>query len=360
MGLRTSNSEGTWSDFAGPFLWSHYGQNGTDGDGVEYIFWASPDGTAPVVDPSSWSTTSTIEGKNDKRFQDNDYVGPVGSPWEDNPIDLKGITYGPGSVQYVSMRKKNGATGLWGAFSAPAFWSNYAVDGIVEGYVVDLSNETMPVVVDGSGNLTSEYSSSTEVSVFHNGVKETATVTAGTPVRSDGGSVTGITAVAATSSLDSDDKTVTVTIPTTVTGIAGVSILIPLTVTLQDTTTRTVVITCFGVAAGDGKMSFNLKTDVSAIRRNIAGTVVDPSQIRVWLSTVESDGVHEYTAVNANQCPLSGTLTFEYAYDTGTYTTLSTEYIQSLQANHNQLVVRAKLNNNIIDIERIPYIKDGE
>ena len=258
------------------------------------------------------------------------------------------------------MRKKNGSTGLWGAFSEPAFWSNYAVDGIVEGYVVDLSNEVMPVVVDGDGNLTSTYTSNTEVSVFHNGLKEAATVVAGTPERSDDGSVSGITAVVTTSLVDSDDKTVTVTIPTTVTGIAGVNIRIPLTITLQDTTTRTVVITCFGVAAGDGKMSFNLQTDVSAIRRNIAGTVVDPSQIRVWLSTVESDGVHEYTAVNANQCPLPGTLTFEYAYDTGTYTTLSTEYIQSLQANHNQLVVRAKLNGTPIDIERIPYIKDGE
>lgn len=355
MGLRTSNNEGVWSDFSGPFLWSHYGQNGTDGDGVEYIFWASSNGTAPLQDPSTWSTSSTTPGKYDRIFQDNDYVGPTNSEWQDNPIDLKGVSYGPGSVQYVSMRKKNGSTGLWGAFSAPAFWSNYAVDGVVEGYVVDLSNEVMPIVVDDNGDLASAYTNTTEVSVFHNGLKETATVVAGTPVRSDGGSVTGITAAVTTSSIDADDKTVTVTVPTTITGIAGVNIYIPLTVTLQDTTTRNVVITCFGIAAGAGMPAFDLKTDVAAIRRNIAGTTVDPSRVRVYLNF----GLDEYTAATASQFS-QGTLTFEYAYDDGTYTTLSTEYIENIQANHNQLVVRAKLNGTPIDIERIPYIKDGE
>ena len=37
--IRTKNtSTGKWNDWEGPILWAHYGHNGTDGDGVEYIF----------------------------------------------------------------------------------------------------------------------------------------------------------------------------------------------------------------------------------------------------------------------------------------------------------------------------------
>ena len=365
VSIRTKTKDG-WTPFNAPILWSRWGQNGTDGDGVEYIFWASSDGSAPLQDPSTWSTSSTTLGKYDRIFQDNDYVGPTNSEWQDNPINLKSVQYGPGSVQYVSMRKFNGTTKLWEAFSEPAFWSNYAVDGIVEGYVVDLSNEVMPMVVDANtGNLYSNYSNNTDVSVFHNGIKEVATVVAGTPERSDGGNVIGITATVTTSSNDPDDKNVAIYIPTTVTSLNGVNVYIPLTITLNagesNESTRNALITCFGIAGGEGAVSFDLKTDVAVIRRNIAGTSVDPSAVRVWLSVTDSSGnITDYYATNAASCPLNGTLTFDYAYDTGSYTTLSTQDITSLQANHNQLVVRAKLNGTPIDIERIPYIKDGE
>ena len=39
---------GTWSDWNGPVLWSAWGQDGTDGDGVEYIFKKTPNSTAPT------------------------------------------------------------------------------------------------------------------------------------------------------------------------------------------------------------------------------------------------------------------------------------------------------------------------
>nr|DAJ65267.1 MAG TPA: hypothetical protein [Bacteriophage sp.]DAQ65136.1 MAG TPA: hypothetical protein [Bacteriophage sp.]DAV23952.1 MAG TPA: hypothetical protein [Bacteriophage sp.] len=48
-------TNGVWGKWIGPVLWSHYGENGTDGDGVEYIFTKTSTG-APIENPSSWYT----------------------------------------------------------------------------------------------------------------------------------------------------------------------------------------------------------------------------------------------------------------------------------------------------------------
>jgi len=58
----SSDNVGTWGPFTGPILWSKYGVNGNDGDGVEYIYYATkvddttnPSGSSPL-DPSLWYT----------------------------------------------------------------------------------------------------------------------------------------------------------------------------------------------------------------------------------------------------------------------------------------------------------------
>ena len=51
-----NNNVGTWSNFYGPILWSAYGKQGTDGDGVEYIYYANAEGIAPATNlPSTWT-----------------------------------------------------------------------------------------------------------------------------------------------------------------------------------------------------------------------------------------------------------------------------------------------------------------
>jgi len=42
-------SGNSWGRFHVPILWSHYGVNGMDGDGVEYVFVRTSVDTAPVV-----------------------------------------------------------------------------------------------------------------------------------------------------------------------------------------------------------------------------------------------------------------------------------------------------------------------
>ena len=122
----SSDPEGSWSQFDGPILWSSYGRNGTDGDGVEYIFFMDSTGNNEpqpqntMMFPPAWT--------NDTNFQNREYIRS-GSTWTDDPQPHTV----QGSKQYVSMRKKyadiEGAEPTWHAYSTPALWSYYAKDG---------------------------------------------------------------------------------------------------------------------------------------------------------------------------------------------------------------------------------------
>lgn len=103
--VRTKQN-GTWGTFTAPVIWSSWGVKGTDGDGIEYVFRLTTTKTAPTID-------ATIS-------QDNDYV-PV--DWSDNPLSVTTDT----RYEWVSSRKKN--NGTWSAFSTPALWTMYGIDG---------------------------------------------------------------------------------------------------------------------------------------------------------------------------------------------------------------------------------------
>lgn len=139
MMYRTQDSNGVISDWLpakGPVIWAHWGKDGTDGDGVQYIFCALKPGETTSVftgvnDPTSWT--------NDSGFQNGkagEYIKP-GSRWTDNPIDIKTAAgYGQGSSQYVSIRRYRGSTGSaedsdgrWEAYSQPSLWTYMAKDG---------------------------------------------------------------------------------------------------------------------------------------------------------------------------------------------------------------------------------------
>ena len=103
-------NNGTWSDWNGPVLWSAWGQDGTDGDGVEYIFKKTSNSTAPSnPTPSNYASNAD--------YQKDEYV-PSG--WSDDPPSLSSAE----PFMWVSIRK--GHAGSWGRFSNPAIWSHYA------------------------------------------------------------------------------------------------------------------------------------------------------------------------------------------------------------------------------------------
>lgn len=103
--VRTKPSgSGTWSAFSRPVIWAKWGDKGTDGDGMEYIFQRTEVETAP-------STPLT--------FSPN--AGFVPSGWTDEPSGVS-ADY---PFEWVSMRKKT--NGIWGGFSEPTLWNNYVV-----------------------------------------------------------------------------------------------------------------------------------------------------------------------------------------------------------------------------------------
>jgi hypothetical protein len=79
-------TNGTWGSFSAPILWSHYGKDGKDGDGVQYIFTVT-DGTVPAnPTPDDYETNSEYQnGRNDEyvpQDPNNKFI------WKDDPVTL--------------------------------------------------------------------------------------------------------------------------------------------------------------------------------------------------------------------------------------------------------------------------------
>lgn len=103
--VRTKPSgSGTWSAYSTPVIWAKWGDKGTDGDGMEYIFQRTEVETAP--------STPLIFSPN---------AGFVPSGWTDEPS----VVSADYPFEWVSVRHK--INGKWGAFSKPTLWNNYVV-----------------------------------------------------------------------------------------------------------------------------------------------------------------------------------------------------------------------------------------
>ena len=161
VSTRTKNAESSWNDWTEPAIWSKWGVNGTDGDGVEYIFFRNNGASVPNPTPEDTSSDQYQE-KGD--YENIEYV-PAG--WSDNPqgvnSDLK--------YEWVSQRKYRNNT--WGKFSDPAVWAKYGDDGysglsLRTMYAKEDIGET-PVVVKNNinpgsiwGTVFPDYNSETE------------------------------------------------------------------------------------------------------------------------------------------------------------------------------------------------------
>lgn len=95
-----------WQDWEGPVIWSKWGENGMDGDGVEYIY--------------KLTNTSIPPEKPTENSEDDDFVP---SEWTDNPTGVDEIN----QWEWVSTRKSK--NGVWGEFSNPALWAKYGETG---------------------------------------------------------------------------------------------------------------------------------------------------------------------------------------------------------------------------------------
>ena len=105
----------TWSEWEGPSIWSKWGVNGKDGDGIEYIYQRTKLPTPP----------KDITVNNSTQDEFIPPSGPGEQPWTDDP---KGVNQ-EFIYEWVSKRKYNGTTKTWGNFSKPALWAKYGDNG---------------------------------------------------------------------------------------------------------------------------------------------------------------------------------------------------------------------------------------
>lgn len=176
-------TDGVWSDFSTPALWSNWGEQGLSGGHYQYRWKVSS--TKPSTTPdndSSWSTNSEqaiekgqyvwqiqrfvnpdgtttawgniirLTGADGKDGEDGNSIeflyarnstgvipqkpadnqitdwtgkGPDGTEWTDNPQGVTpNLTY-----EYVCQRYKDKATQLWESYSTPGVWARYSERG---------------------------------------------------------------------------------------------------------------------------------------------------------------------------------------------------------------------------------------
>lgn len=108
-------TDGSWSEWSSPTIWSKWGVNGKDGDGVEYIYQITKLPASP----------KEITDNNPDQDEYIPQSAPGEQPWTDNPTGVsKEFQY-----EWVSQRKYKGGTHKWGNFSSPSLWAKYGDNG---------------------------------------------------------------------------------------------------------------------------------------------------------------------------------------------------------------------------------------
>lgn len=139
-----SKKDGKWGPFSQPALWSKWGANGQDGDGVQYIFYRTTTNNDP--DNPTPNNTNSDAYQETGDFEGIEYI-PGG--WSDDPIGVtKEYPY-----EWVCQRKFRG--GRWRAYTGPSLWAKYGKDGLdgLGSIVLDLDNEIQSVATDSLGNV---------------------------------------------------------------------------------------------------------------------------------------------------------------------------------------------------------------
>lgn len=108
-------TDGSWSEWSDPTIWSKWGVNGKDGDGVEYIYQRTKLPASP----------QEITDNNPDQDEYIPQSAPGEQPWTDNP---KGVSE-EFKYEWVSKRKYKGDTHKWGNFSSPSLWAKWGDDG---------------------------------------------------------------------------------------------------------------------------------------------------------------------------------------------------------------------------------------
>lgn len=347
----STNLAGTWTPFTGPILWSAYGREGIDGDSVEYIYFAGLNNRW-VDNPAYWG--------NDAGFQDDEYVRP-GSGWRDNPIDLESAAYGPGSKQWVAVRKKRNK--VWQAFSEPKLWGYYPNDGRTgNGIVADTDNDMIAVSLDENNE---NYALSYGIAMHMYEDASNILVT-GSEIQSvkweDG------TTVSYSNEFVANNGLLTINIPagtyTFDSASHGTSMFITVEITGTTTygvTKRNIVVQLAGFRFGADGTSYKLGTSAKVIRKSKAG-VLSPDQLEAWCIKTEGTGNIERWTPSTIAAASNGEFQLKYAINDNSDATLNQDSI-TIPSNADTVTISLYYvpgSSYLVDQETIPVIREGD
>ena len=142
---RRNLTTGKWGKWEGAYIWSKYGVNGQDGDGVQYIFMRTKKGTPPINPTPMGYDDPQSEIYANYQNKDTEWVPASGTSYYNYNNELVKLTddeYWSDNVQgvdatyqweWVSVRKyrKNSSNNQheWKAFDTPALWAKFGEDG---------------------------------------------------------------------------------------------------------------------------------------------------------------------------------------------------------------------------------------
>lgn len=384
--IRTKNTEtNKWGDWTKPVLWSHYGHNGTDGDGVEYIYWAGHNDQAyPASHPNDWYTNEQSKANefrdggsyseedgsdgyyNSKYYNKREFI-LAGTGWSDNPADLSSSYYGPGSRQYVSMRRKygdNDGSSYWHKYSAPTLWSNYAQNGDAgKGVSLNLDNGTMAVSLNS--DETNQLFDQTCTARFYNGTNTVNIDTLEYSVIDANGSTVStdsdFSITISQNTQDSNCKDVNVHISKGKFNFTNGGYTIKLTAKASVTgeeTTRYATIQLLGVNFGEDGISYKLSLSSSVIKLSKGSYY--PNTIDVFVSKVKgTESIQQITPTQA--ITTNNKWSFKYSIDSASEQNLTQDTIsQSLISSAtNTIRVIAYFDNVLVDQQTVVIVKDG-
>ena len=369
-------TDGVWGDWIGPVLWSHYGENGTDGDGVEYIFAKTSTGTLGS-EPQTWYTNeqSKANGKDDsgscswednsesyyntKYFNQDEYI-KKDSGWFDDPSNIE--DQHPGDKIWVSVRKKRNDSNpespetedaYWHQYSQPKIWSYYAKDGVIDAVIIDVVGETRYVYINPTTKLSKKYDASVTVNMFNSGDTITKTLEFVSFKKSDGTDMSSLQ-----SSFTFTNDAVTINFAENALNFENDAYYtLTLVGTPQDMTDqkRYAEISFYGISnegiqAEPGKdgITAGIYTTASAISYQDGSFY--PNEIGVSVRWGEGKTLTEYKPEN------SGGWQFQYKVDDGDWTNMTMNTIQAQGENG----ISFKANKDNINLqEYVPIVKSG-
>lgn len=179
---KPSGNDSQWGEFSPVFLWSKYGEDGVDGDGIEYIFYRSSDENEVTFDSenNNLPPSFNLNTSGNDAFQKPEVLG---NNWTDDPQGVNETNV----WEYVSVRKFREITNsnlndipesfrgqvhvgdkIWFPYSDPVLWSKYAFDAVASNLTIETDNDMMAVAIDGQNTTRNASSNSAQVFLYHN------------------------------------------------------------------------------------------------------------------------------------------------------------------------------------------------